>query len=1028
MIRSSCKSRARGSILFLLLFAASPIAFALDPDRTIAQFYHTAWTIEDGAPSGAHVLAQTKDGYLWLAAESGLFRFDGVRFERYQPERGDPIPSQDIAALLATLDGGLWIGFRPYGATFLKNGRSHSYGEREGLPLSTITGFALDREGAIWASTTRGLFRFTNSRWEKIGTEWGFFSERAQSVFLDNQGKLWVNGFTDLYCLSPGAHVFQMRKVPHNWAMKQAPNGILWMWEGFDRGIRAVYGPLAEFYDGSKAVIGPRVSSVLVDREGGFWMQTLPPQGLRRVANPERLPNALIDENSSLIQTFTHKDGLTSDQINSALEDTEGNVWVATGGGLDRFRKKNVVQGPFPTPTTGYDPLLVTDRKGIIWEGSQRSLMTVASDGVSVREGLQIGPAGLLGVLSEMTFGWCDFEGALWFGGRGTLTRWTGGRPENVAFPDKNLAAGHWDVQSITGDRTGDLLVSIQQHGVYRRHDGVWAPYGNLPGLPKSTPMILWTDSTDRVWIGYLGNQIALLDGDRVRTFSAPEGLHVGNVLAIGGRGNHIWAAGQFGLALFDGGNFHTIAGEADSDFRGISGVVETAGGEFWLNMATGVARIPAAGIANRLRDPQHKLQYDLFDFRDGVKGTATQIRPLPSAVEAGDGRIWMSGSGGVYWVDPARIYKNPAPPPITIEAIYADDRRFSAFEKSHLPKSPQNVRIEYTALSLSIPERVRFRCQLEGYDKGWQDVGTRRAAYYPKLPPGHFRFHVIACNNDGVWNLTGAVAEIEVPPAFYQTKWFKALCVCAGLALLWQIYLWRLRQISAELHRRLEAQLAERERIARELHDTLLQGFHGLMLRLQVVNDLLLPGEAKEELDQTLERADQVIAESRHAVHDLRSSTMITNDLARAMRALGDELSSEDSTTFGLVVEGPARELHPIVRDEFYRIAREALRNAFSHARAHHIEAEISYAERLLRLRIRDDGDGIAPAILLEGRSGHYGLSGMRERAMQIGAKLDIWSGVGTGTEIALSVPGSIAYSDSPDRFRLRLFRKKAG
>ena len=355
--------------------------------------------------------------------------FRWCSLQRYQPERGDPIPSQDIAALLATPDGGLWIGFRPYGATFLKNGRGHSYGEREGLPLSTITQFALDREGAIWASTTRGLFRFTNSRWEKIGTEWGFFSDRAQSVFLDNQGKLWVNGFTDLYCLSPGAHVFQRRKVPHDWRMKQAPDGTLWMWER-DTGIRAVYGPLAEFYDGSKAAMGPGLFLDLVDREGGFWMGALDPhEGLHRVANPARLPNALIDKNSSLIQTFTHKDGLSGDQITSALEDAEGNVWVATGGGLDRFRKKNVVQGPFPTPATGYNPLLMTDRKGIIWEGSQRSLMTVASDGVSVREGLQIGPARLQGVLPEMTFGWCDFEGALWLGGRGTLTRRIGGPP-----------------------------------------------------------------------------------------------------------------------------------------------------------------------------------------------------------------------------------------------------------------------------------------------------------------------------------------------------------------------------------------------------------------------------------------------------------------------------------------------------------------------------------------------------------------------------------------------------------------------
>ena len=409
------------------------------------------------------------------------------------------------------------------------------------------------------------------------------------------------------------------------------------------------------------------------------------------------------------------------------------------------------------------------------------------------------------------------------------------------------------------------------------------------------------------------------------------------------------------------------------------------------------------------------------------MKGTATQIRPLPSALQAGDGRIWFSGSNGVYWIDPAGIYKNPNPPPVTIEAIYEGDRRFSAFEASRLPKLPKNVRIEYTALSLGIPERVRFRYQLEGYDKGWQDVGTRRAAYYPKLPPGHFRFHVIAANNDGVWNQTGAATEIFVPPAFYQTAWFEASCAFAGLALLWGLYRYRLHQIAQGYSIRMEERVNERSRLARDLHDTLLQGFQGLMLRLQALHELLPQGEAKEELEQTLDRADQVVAEGRKAVHDLRLSATITNDLTRAVSALGDELSDEDSATFRFLVEGETRELHPIVRDEVYRIAREALRNAFSHARARQIEAEMIYAENLFRLRIRDDGEGVAPAILEDGRAGHYGLPGMRERASEIGAKLDIWSGVGTGTEIDLSIAGSIAYRKRPGRARWRPFGEKA-
>jgi ligand-binding sensor domain-containing protein len=683
-----------------------------------------AWTVEDGAPSSIYTLAQTKDGYLWLGTFNGLFRFDGVRFQRYQPERGDPFPSQSIVALLATPDGGLWISFRTGGATFLENGRGHSFGESEGFRQQIIDGFALDREGAIWAGTYTGLFRFVNSHWHKIGTEWGYFSERAGPPFIDSQGKLWVNGYPDLYCLSPGAHVFNMRKVPYGWSIQQAPDGILWMYEA-GKGTRAVYGPVGEFYDRSKASVSSALGLSLVDREGGFWMSSGDIDGIKRLSNPSSLPSLPIEKTSSLLQKFSHKDGLTSDFINRVLEDTEGNIWVATADGLDRFRRRPVVQGPFPTSKTFYDPVLVTDQEGILWEGSQESLWTVAGDGVSPREG----PRLPLPIGFQITCAWRDFRGAIWIGGRGTLTRWSEGRIENVEFPDKEVAAGHWDVQSITGNQAGDLWVDVEQHGVYRRHDGVWEEYGKRLGLPKSPGFILWTDSKDRMWLGYVGNRIALLEGDRVNILSSPDGLHVGNVLAIGGRGDHIWAAGQFGLALYDGNKFHTIAGEADADFRGISGVVETANGDFWLNMTTGVARVPAAEIANRLRDPQHKLQYDLFDFRDGVRGTATQIRPLPSAVEAGDGRIWISGSNGVYWIDPTRIYKNPTPPPVTVEAIYAGDQRFSAFEASRLPKLSQNVRIEYTALSLSIPERVRFRYQLEGYDKDWQDVGTRRAA-----------------------------------------------------------------------------------------------------------------------------------------------------------------------------------------------------------------------------------------------------------------------------------------------------------
>jgi signal transduction histidine kinase len=378
---------------------------------------------------------------------------------------------------------------------------------------------------------------------------------------------------------------------------------------------------------------------------------------------------------------------------------------------------------------------------------------------------------------------------------------------------------------------------------------------------------------------------------------------------------------------------------------------------------------------------------------------------------------LWFETGDGVSVIDPGNLHFNKLPPPVHIEQVKADGVIRDAGSGMRLPALSRDVEIDYTALSLVAPEKNRFRVKLEGWDRDWKDVGNERKAFYGNLPPRKYRFRVMASNNSGVWNEAGDSFEFSIDTAYYQTRWFQAACAAAFLALLWGIYRYRLHQIAREFNVRMEERVGERTRLARDLHDTLLQGFQGLMLRLQAINESLPPGEVKDELERTLDRGDQVATESRKAVHDLRLSTVVTNDLARVVRTMGDELSSEGSATFELLVEGEARELHPIVRDEVYRITREALRNAFNHARARHIEAEMVYSEQVFRLRIRDDGEGIAPALLEEGRPGHYGLPGMRERAAEMGAKLDIWSGAGSGTEIDLSIAGSIAYGKSGSR-----------
>jgi signal transduction histidine kinase len=394
------------------------------------------------------------------------------------------------------------------------------------------------------------------------------------------------------------------------------------------------------------------------------------------------------------------------------------------------------------------------------------------------------------------------------------------------------------------------------------------------------------------------------------------------------------------------------------------------------------------------------------------------------SVVADPDGRIWFSLGRGISVVDPSHMPDSSAPSIAHVEAVLVDDLLISVTGPVRVPPSPKRIAFAYTALSLASPERIRFRYIVDGFDRNWSAPVATREAVYTNLPPGSYRFRVIASNSSGVWNEAGASLEFSVLPAFYQTNWFRALCGAAFLLLLWGIYRLRVQQLQHQLAIGLEARVNERTRIARELHDTLLQSLQGLMLHFQTGIDLLprRPAEARKTLEIAVDRADQAINEGRDAVQGLRASAVETNDLVSAVRILGEELgaavTNQNSAVFEVEVEGAPRNLHPILRDEVYRIAAEAMRNAFQHAHAQRIEVEILYGERWLRLRVRDDGKGIDPKFLsADGRAKHYGLHGLRERAQLVGGKLTVWSKLDSGTEVDLSIPASTAYATSHRR-----------
>ena len=404
-------------------------------------------------------------------------------------------------------------------------------------------------------------------------------------------------------------------------------------------------------------------------------------------------------------------------------------------------------------------------------------------------------------------------------------------------------------------------------------------------------------------------------------------------------------------------------------------------------------------------------VEVKTFDVLDGVQPGVASFSPAAS--RSPDGRLWFANDHVLQAVDPGRLALDEQSPSVYVERLIADQRTYDARQGPVLPALTRDIRVDYAATSFVIPERVQFRYRLEPPDAEWQNAGTRRQAFFNDLPPGAYRFRVRASNHDGVWNETGASLDFTVAPAYYQTAWFRALVVAAAMGTLWMLYLLRLRQLAAVAEDRMQTRLAERERIAREIHDTLLQGLNGLILKFQSIADRLAPAEpARAMLEQALDRADRAVSEGRSLVEGLRTRDKDGAEIVNALREVGAELAKDGGASFQMVVEGRRRPLHVVAGEEVYWVGREALINAFHASRAQRIDLELTYARRELRLRVRDDGAGMEPAVLESGgRPGHWGIRGMRERAARIGGRLEISSRAGAGTTVDLRVARGVAY-----------------
>ncbi len=1001
------RSSRRALRVFLLPLAALLLCAPLragPPEVAVDQLYSTEWTARDGAPTGIQAMAQSADGYLWVGSTTGLFRFDGVQFERVG--FGDKQLSSNIFALWAPPDGGLWVGYGFGGATFIRDGQITHYSQAEGLPRGSVLYFVKDAAGRLWAGTTRGFFYLHDGKWVAPDATWNA-PRRLDWGLADGEGGLWAISGRAVVTLRPGTRRFEeigvvLPDTNTRSSLNRSPDGTVWVLSQDSEDTISLLAPTKDRTTRIKLGSGSAAedfSMGLFDRHGYYWLVTN-----KRVRRLRLSDSAMSEIRGDELASATPPQA--SSYTNTALEDLEGNIWLGTSAGLVMLREPAVVR-------VAVGPAVIAPAGDGVWFGAARKdLFRIARDS---GRAMPADPPPGKAPDAWFTCFYTDPLGDLWIGTRNQIRHLRQGRWHSIEPPKalKSPGAGSGEIQAMAMDKAGALWVSIARVGVYRVEGNDWIARDGYDALPAEPATVLKADEQGRLWLGYANSRLARLENGRITIFGATDGLDAGAVLAVTVRGNHMWVGSERGLAWFDGSAFHPVAGAGGVQFSTVSGIGELPDGDLWLNTAQGAVHIDAAEIRKLGTDASHPVAHTVLNALDGMPSGPISVRPLPTLVVGEDGRVWFATGDGVAWTDPVHRSRNTNIPTVYVKTVQADGMNHDAFTLRgalRLPAKTRNLEIAYTALSLTVPERVRFKYRLEGHESAWQDVGTRRQAFYTDLKPGQYRFRVIASNNDGLWNDAGAAIDLIVPPTFMQTGWFTALWVLAALGLLLLVFSWWLRQAKAQLRLRLEERIVERERIARDLHDTFLQGVQGLMLRFQLALDRIPAHEpARALMEDALERADDVLADGRRKVTNLRASTLEDGDLPEALRLFGSEMTRDHGVRFELSVEGAARELHPVVLEEAFRIATEGVTNAFRHAQATRIDMRIAFQRSSMLIEVKDDGQGfdthkLAPA-------GHWGIKGMQERAARIRGHLLVKSKPGEGTTIELHIPGRVAF-----------------
>jgi ligand-binding sensor domain-containing protein len=976
----------------------APPASAVDPNRTVSQYIRDRWGAEKGFPTGpVYAITQTTDGYLWIGTEAGLVRFDGLSFRLIQSARPTQLEQSLGQALGVTAgdSGDLWIRLRGLNLLRYRDGRFFEAPpdlNEEGA--ATTVAIRAGNGELIFATRRNGLLVLSGGKLKKLVVTESLPVSPVISLARTANGDVWM-GTRDagLARFSAGQVTSIAKGLPDlkiNCLLADG-NGSLWI--GTDSGIVRWNGSEIAS-DGVPAPLQhSKTFAMIQDRDGNVWAGT--EQGLFRI-------------NAKGISRLSTAPG---EAITALFEDRDGDLWMGSENGIERLR-----DSVFATYSVAEG--LPAENNGPVYADQQnRTWFAPQSGGLySLRDG-KVASLNQAGLTSDIVYSIAGRNGELWIG------RQHGGLTHLVASGESFIAKTYTTadglaqntVFAVSVSRDGTVWAGTLSGGVSRFRDGRFTNFTTADGLASNTISSIFEAADGTMWFA-TPNGLSALSKDRWRTYAVHDGLSSENVNCLfEDSAGTLWIGTLGGLAFLRSGRIQ-IPPASDAALREeIFGIAQDKNGSLWIATANHVLRVNRNGLPGGAPGTGAVREYELAD---GLR-SLTGVKRHRSVVADPFGGIWLSTTRGLSVVDPTRIIGRAVPAIVHIQALSADGDSIPLGGRVRIPPGHLRITLDYSGISLAIPERTLFRYTLEGFDHGWSRPATAREAVYTNLGPGPYRFRVVAGNLDRVFDSQEATLAFEIEPMFWQTWWFLIAALVLSAFVVVVFVRLRMLSVARQMNLRFEERLAERTRIAQELHDTLLQGFLSVSMQLDVAADRL-PEDSpvKQPLNRIRALIGRVINEARGALQDLRSSSSNDSpDLEHAFSQIQQELKIYQDVSFRVVVEGKPRPLHSVLRDEVYRIGREALVNAFRHSHATNIEVELEYAPKRFRVLVRDNGCGIDPLVIQSGRKGHWGLPGMRERAERIGASVRVWSGATSGTEVELSVPSDVAFKSMPRR-----------